>query len=312
MRRLLIIPALVAALAATAQDDSTDLEAIRRMTILSEVVIRSDLNTTMLLRRMKEDTTFYKAFRNLRVLEYTSLNNIRMLDKKGRTKASLFSKTRQKRQNGCRTTEVLEERTTGDMFKNGELNYFTAELYASLFFAKGRICGENNIVAGMERNVRSKSGIEKHKEQLKMMFFNPGKKIPGIPFIGNKINIFDPDVARYYSFALDMELRNGVQCYVLRIAPRPNLSDWESSNLVFENITTWFNQKNLEIVARNYDLNFQTPAYNFDVSMEVEMGHFGQYLVPQVLRYRGNWKVLFKSRETGIFTATLTDFAGGN
>ncbi len=30
-----------------------------------------------------------------------------------------------------------------------------------------------------------------------MLFFNPGKKIPGIPFIGNKINIFDPDMAEH-------------------------------------------------------------------------------------------------------------------
>ena len=28
---------------------------------------------------------------------------------------------------------------------------------------------------------KGKSGMAKHKEQLKMLFFNPGKKIPGIP-----------------------------------------------------------------------------------------------------------------------------------
>lgn len=312
MRRWLTILSIICSLPVWAQDDSTDLEAIRRMTVLSEVVIRNNLDATFLLRRMKEDTTFYKAFRNLRILQYTSLNDIKMLDKKGRIEASLFSKTRQRRSNGCRTTQVLEERTTGEMYKNGELNYFTAELYASLFFAKGRVCGENNIVAGMDRDVRGKSGIDKHKEQLKMMFFNPGKKIPGIPFIGNKINIFDPEIAARYQFAVDMEQKNGVYCYVLHISPKPGLSAWDRSNLVFENITTWFNQQNFEIVARNYDLNFQTPAYNFDVRMEVEMTHVGNLLVPAVLRYRGDWKVLFKSRERGIFTATLTDFSRGN
>ena len=34
-----------------------------------------------------------------------------------------------------------------------------------------------------------------------MLFFNPGKKIPGIPFIGNKIALFDDEVAKRYDFA---------------------------------------------------------------------------------------------------------------
>jgi hypothetical protein len=42
-----------------------------------------------------------------------------------------------------------------------------------------------------------------------MLFFDPGKKIPGIPFIGNKINIFDPDVAKNYDFSVDMTDYNG-------------------------------------------------------------------------------------------------------
>ena len=69
---------------------------------------------------------------------------------------------------------------TGDFYdKDRDYNYYTAELYASLFFTKGQVCGETNIVSGLQRNVKSKKGIEKHKEQLKMLFFDPGKKIPG-------------------------------------------------------------------------------------------------------------------------------------
>ena len=94
-----------------AQDDTSDVEAVRRMVNLSEVVVRSDLNVSKFLQRIKNDTTYYKAFKNLHVLEYTALNSIQMRDKKGRSKASLDSKTRQHRSNGCRTTEVLEEKT---------------------------------------------------------------------------------------------------------------------------------------------------------------------------------------------------------
>lgn len=312
MKKLLFFLLLFPALLLRAQDDSTDLEALSRLTVLSEVVIRSDLNTVGLLRRMKEDTTFYKAFRNLRVLSFTSLNDIKMLDKKNRVQASLFSKTRQHRAGNCRSMDVLDERTTGDMYKKDELNYFTAELYAGLFFTQGKVCGENNIVAGRERNVRGKTGLEKHKEQLKMMFFDPGKKVPGIPFIGDKINIFSPDVSRYYDFSIDIGDLNGLSCYVFRITPKSDLTSSERNNIVFDNITTWFNEKTMEIAARSYALSYNTPVYNFNVEMDVEMTHYKNYLVPKVLRYKGDWKIIFKKRERGVFTATLYDFGQGS
>jgi hypothetical protein len=308
MRWLLSLGLLLCCTLSQAQEDSTDLVALSKMTFLSEVVIRSDLNTIRLLRRVKEDTTFYKAFRTLHIIGFTSINDIKMLDKNGKVDASLYSKTRQNREGNCRTMDVLEQRTTGDMLRHGKLNYFTAELYSGLFFTNGKVCGENNTVAGIERNVRDKSGLDKRKEQLKMMFFNPGKKIPGIPFIGDKLDIFDTDNRQYYNFSVDMGEMNGQNCYIFKIARRDDLSSWEKGHVVFDNITTWFNQKTMEIVGRTYDLSYDTPVYDFDVHMEVEMTRFHGMLVPQVLRYKGNWKVAFKSRERAIFTATLSDF----
>jgi hypothetical protein len=296
-------------LAGFAQEDSADVEAVRRMVNLSEVVVRSDLNVPKFLQRIKTDTTFYKAFRNLRILSFTSLNDIRMMNKKGAVVASLQSKTRQQRSGGCRTMAVLEEKTTGDM-KSGEgYNYYTAQLYAGLFFTEGKICGETNIVAGAMRNVRAKKGFEKNKEQLKMLFFNPGKKIPGIPFIGDKLDIFDEQVAQHYDFTIDLTDLNGQNCYLFSIKRKDGLTASEKSNIVFDNITTWFNSQTMAIVARNYDLSYNTGVYDFDVHMEVVMTSFGEFLVPQTLRYRGNWDVAFKKRERGVFTATLFDFS---
>jgi hypothetical protein len=300
---------LFAALYSAAQDDSADVEAVRRMVNLSEVVVRSDLNVSKFLQRVKTDTTFYKAFRNLRILSFSSLNDIRMLNKKGAVAASLQSKTRQTRGDGCRTMQVLDEQTTGNMKDGNGYTYYTAQLYAGLFFTQGKVCGETNIVAGAMRNVRAKKGFEKNKEQLKMLFFNPGKKIPGIPFIGDKLDIFDERLAPYYNFNIDFTNLNGQDCYLFSIKRRDDLTASERSAIVFDNITTWFNAKTMEIVARNYDLSYNTGVYDFDVHMEVVLTHFGDLLVPQVLRYRGNWDVAFKKRERGIFTATLFDFS---
>ena len=291
------------------QADTSDVEAVRRMVNLSEVVVRSDLNVPKFLQLIKNDTTFYKAFKNLRVLGFTSLNDIRMKDKKNTIIATLESKTRQNRINGCRTMDVLEEKSSGDIYdKKQQWNYYTAELYAGLFFTQGKVCGETNIVAGIERTVQDKKGLDKRKEQLKTMFFNPGKKVPGIPFIGDKLDIFDGDIAQYYDFAIDMNDYNGQQCYIFSIKNRADLTSSEKDKIVFDNITTWFNSKTMEIVARNYDLSYDAGVYDFNVHMEVQMTKFETYLVPRTLRYTGNWDVAFKKRERGIFTATLFDF----
>jgi len=291
------------------QQDSLDNERLARMINLTEVVVRTDINIPKFIDRVKNDTTFYKAFKNLRVVGFTSLNDIRIMDKKGKQKASLQSKTRQNVANGCRTMDVLSETTEGDFYNSDKTyNYYTPELYAGLFFTNGKICGESNIVKGTTFDAKGKSGIAKHKEQLKMLFFNPGKKIPGIPFIGNKINVFDPDVAEYYDFLIDQADYDGKSCYLFTVKAREDLSSSEKNKIVIDNMITWFDAKTMEVLARNYSLSYDAGVYDFDVSMEVQMTHFGDYLVPKTLRYKGNWDVVFKKRERGVFTATLFDF----
>lgn len=279
------------------------------MISLSEVVVGTDINVARFMERVKNDTTFYKAFRTLHVLGFTSLNDIRIVDRKGKQKAGMQSRTRQKRSNGCRSMEVLEHNSQGDFYnKKGSYNYYTAELYAGLFFTNGQVCGENNIVKGTSFSAKGKSGIAKSKEQLKMLFFNPGKKIPGIPFIGDKINIFDPDIAALYDFMIDQGDYEGRTCYIFSVKAKEDLPDGKKNKIVIDNMITWFDARTMEVMARNYHLSYDAGVYDFDVQMEVQMTKFGEYLVPKLLRYNGNWNVAFKKRERGVFTATLFDF----
>jgi hypothetical protein len=293
-----------------AQEDSVDTERLSKMISLSEAIVRTDLNVPRFISQVKNDTTFYKAFKNLHLLGYTAWNDIRLKDKKDNVKASLLSKTKQHRTGGCRTMEVLTEKISGDFYESdGSYNYSTAEMYAGLFFTKGSVCGESNIVKGADFRPKAQSGMARHKEQLKMLFFNPGKKIPGIPFIGDKINIFDPDKADNYDFIIDFGDYEGQSCYVFSIKVKQGLSGSQRNSIVIDSMITWFNAKTMEVVARNYDMSYDAGVYDFAVHMEVQMTHFGSYLVPKLLRYIGNWDVMFKKRERGFFTATLFDFS---
>jgi hypothetical protein len=305
---VLLLGTLLAPGTSYTQNDSFYTDG-RKIVTLREVIVRNKLDVPAFIERVKQDTSFYKAFRNLRILQYSSLNDIQQFDKKRRLKASWHSRTRQHRKNGCRWTEILEEKTAGDFYDNDHrYNYYTAELYASLFLASDTICGETNIVRGIEFNTRGKSRLAKHKEQLKMLFFNPGKKIPGLPLMGNKVAVFEEDVKELYDFEIDMDLFKGEMCYIFRLTPRADLSSSEKKDIVIDKMTTWFRTDNWQIVARHYELSYKTGIYDFEVNMEVEMTSFAGLVVPKTLRYNGNWDVVFKKREIAVFTATLFDF----
>lgn len=280
-----------------------------KMITLPEAVVHNNLDYLSILQRIKNDTSFYKAFRNLHIIEYSAYNDVRILNKDGSQRAAWNSKTKQLRDSGCRTMQIEEQKTAGDFFdKAGNYNYLTGEMYASIFLTKGKVCGENNIVTGRSFTTTNKSGMQKHKEQLKMLFFNPGKKIPGIPFIGDKLDLYDDKAHKLYDYRLEFTDYKGSFAYVFTIKPKEDLGFFSKDDIVVDEMTTWFDYKSLEVLARNYVLSYKVGVYDFDVTMQVEMTRLGDLLVPQTLRYKGNFDVLFKKRERGEFTATLFNF----
>ena len=277
---------------------------------LTELVIRSNINVPAFMKRLKDDTSFYKSFKNLRILNFTAVNDVRMLGKRDKSRATLYSTTRNRVKEGCRTTEVVRESTTGDFYDtDGGYNYYTAAMYASLFFAKGKVCGETNIVKGSGMQVQSKSGMDKHREQLKMLFFNPGVKIPGIPVMGNKLALFDKETARNYDFTIDLVQYQGEPAYVFSAVVKPDLGFFGKNRVVIDEMTTWFALSDFAILGRTYHMTYNAGLYDFDVNMEVQMSRFGKLVVPVLLRYNGDWDVPFKKRERGVFTATLSGFS---
>ncbi len=275
------------------------------MITLGEVVVRNKTDIPRFIDRVRNDSGFYKAFRNLHILQFSAFNDIRMNNARGEAKVFLRSSTRQLRRNGCRRMETLEEQSGGDMYSSEHrFKYYTALLYASLFFTIDSVCGEDNIVKGREFSTGGNTGMEKHREQLKMLFFNPGKKIPGIPFLSNKTAIFDEGMATRYDMRIDMCTRNNTNCYVFRQTVKPQYRN----DVVVDEMTTWFDDRRLDVLARNYTLSYDAGLFDFHVQMEVQLRRFGEYLVPILIRYNGNWKAIFKKRERGVFTATLFDF----
>jgi hypothetical protein len=249
------------------------------------------------IRRIQTDTTFYKAFRTLHLIPFTASNDIRIFDKNGSIKASLKSHTTQARSGSCRTMHATDEQVTGDFFtRNGKYRYYTAELYAYLFLEKGPVCNETDMVAG-DPDARGSGGLERSKHQLKQLIFNPGAKVSGVPFMGDKASIFDKDVAAMYDFKLESTEYLGEDCYLFRALPKKQYA----GNVVYNELSTWFRKSDYSIVARDYSLSFRTMLYDFDVQMKVRLIRAGARLVPGRIEYDGEWRAATKGRERGRF-----------
>lgn len=300
MCRGLYILFVVFSLSATAQDSSIFKLPVK----MDEVVIkaqREGWDVDAFIRRVQNDTTFYKAFKSLRVVSYTATNNIKVLNKRGSVRSSYYSKTKQIAWNGCRTMKVLEEKVNGNFFnKDREYRYYTAELYDYLFFTKDTICGQNDIVAD-GNNEREDGQLGKHKYKLKQLIFNPGSKVAGVPLMGDKAAIFDPDVAVMYDFKLESEMYDGDDCYVFKAVPKQEFRD----DVVINNLATWFRKSDYSIVARDYSLSYNVLAYDFDVRMKVRTRQVGDKLLPVRIEYYGNWHVFTQKRERVNFTTTI-------
>ena len=271
---------------------------------MDEVVvgaIKDGWDVNAFIRRVRTDTTFFKAFKGLRVVSHTAVNHIRILNKKGGTQAAYFSRTRTTVSRGCRSMATSDEKVSGDFFKrNRAYRYFTAELYAYLFFTEGTVCGDNDNVASMHQ--RGQGSIEKAKYQLKQLIFNPGSKISGVPLIGNKASIFEPEMARKYNFKLMSVEYAGEACYLFRALPKKQYAD----DAVYNELSTWFRKSDYSIMARDYSLSYRTPVYDFDVKMRVRLTPVGSRNLPSRIEYDGNWRVATQGRERGKFVTTFS------
>lgn len=287
-----------------------DTAIYKGMTVnLDEVVVqakRIGFDVNSFIKRVEDDTTFYRAFKNLRLLGYVSDNDIRIYDKKHQVQASLKSRTHQTMQGYCRTMKVLEEHATGDFYtKKGDYNYYTAELYASLFFTKGTVC----VDASGESPEASGGSMAKHKAQLKKLIFNPGKPVRGVPIVGAKVAIFDPEVMRLYNFSITSEDYLGsTPCYVFTAKARDDLNRLDRGEIVINELITYFNKDNFEIVGRKYSLSYKTMLFDFNVKMNVQMTKQQGLLIPSLVTYDGTWDVPFKKRETATFVAKFHSF----
>ena len=88
----IILVMLVFASNLNAQDTTFNVDG-QKFT-LSDAIVRNNFDYKDILQKIKEDTSFYKAFKTLRTIGYSSYNYIQMKDKNEKVVATLKSECR--------------------------------------------------------------------------------------------------------------------------------------------------------------------------------------------------------------------------
>ena len=87
--------------------------------------------------------------------------------------------------------------------------------------------------------------------------------------MAGKTAIYDDDMADLYDMSIDMDDYNKTSCYIFK----QKVKTGKESDVVVDEMITWFNDKTFEVVARRYSLSYNAAVYDFKVKMEVEMIH---------------------------------------
>lgn len=291
-RRAVLMFCLSLGHAATAQPDT-----LRLQVTLDEVVISAQaqgFDVEAFIRQVQEDTTFHKAFLNTRFHQNRVRSGLRVHNKGQKETASLQRTARLLRLGQQAVMEMDSSVERGRLRdRKGEHRYLTVEMYDDVFFPQG-VFQANNTVAARRLEVDRGSRFEKYKSELKKFMFDPGTEIASVPFIGHKLALFSPEMARFYQFRVWSDERSGRPCWVFSADARPEFRDGRT---VIKTMDTWFDRGSGVVLAREYRIANSSVFLDFDITIQVQNTVVNGEPVPVRVDYDGDWDIPFRGRE---------------
>ncbi len=302
-RIAIALAGLVAATVIPAQSMAqTEDDTLTNVYQLGAVVIHGraeGLDLEGFVQQVKADTSFLHAFLNMRYWPHAVESSLTVRNKGEKEKATLYRKGHLARTGATAELRVDSSAESGNLRnRSGEMRYLTAELYEVLFWPKGTWRADNSIAA-YERGRGGKGRIEKYKDELKQFMFNPGQEIASVPFIGDKLALFDPHMAPLYNFTIAQEHRNGQPCWQFSATAKDSLngSRTDDDATVIKRMRTWFDQTSMQVIAREYRIAHASLLLDFDISIQVDNTVVNGELVPTFIRYDGDWDIPLHKRE---------------
>ncbi|MBK20926.1 MAG: hypothetical protein CMP63_01225 [Flavobacteriales bacterium] len=258
---------------------------------------KKGFDVTDFIKMTKADTSFYRAFKNLKMYPHTSSNTIEIFDKEWSEVGKINRHANHFSNGSSGWITITNEKTNGKVYrKNGTHKYFTAEMYDRVFFKEGEFPVDNTVnTSYSQESLKGLSTKDKYYEKLKTFMFSPGTKVKGVPFIGRKLDIFSDKMSRYYDFTIEKTFfKDTVPCYKFSCKKKPDVPE---KKVTITRLVTFYDRRTMNIIARTYALKDITPMFSFDMKMFIELNYnFGEYL-PVKIKYNGEWDVPFKKGE---------------
>lgn len=250
------------------------------------------LSAETFIRAVTTDTSFYQAFRNMKKYAFTAENSIYTYDKKDRVNGKLYRKI--KRNTRAPWITYLSKLDTGHVFKkNGKYELYTAEMFDYIFMNAYQSAYTSGSVMGKAADKNAG-----YKEKLKTLIFSPGRPVKGLPFIGDKTEIFTANMRQYYDYTFySATYMDSIPVYRFKVVVKPDLSKWTKDGLMIKELITIFDKRNFEILGRYVDMKYSNMLFDFNVQMNIEMQYFGEEKLPAKISYQGNWNVPLKKPE---------------
>ena len=267
----------------------------------SAVNIRAEkINVQMFINKVMNDTSFYEAFRQMKRYSFTAENQVYTYDKKNRVQGKIYRKIFHNNKGPYRM-DFLVKQDSGKLFKkNGKYQLYTVEMFDYIFMN-----AYNSDFVASSPAAKGKGGSnESYKDKLKTLLFSPGRPIKGVPFIGNKTQIFSANMRQYYDYSFySGTYLDSIPIYTFRVKVKPDISGWTEDGLMIKELNTIFDKRNMQIMGRSVVMKYGNLAFDFDVNMNIEMGYFdgGETLLPTKISYQGNWDIPLKKEERASF-----------
>lgn len=280
-------------------------DTIRTIVIDSAVnIVSHRLRAQDFIDAVVSDTSFYRAFQNMKRYAFTAENRIYTYDKKNKVNGKIYRKIRHDFLNGKRQTTYLINQDTGAVKKkNGKYDLYTVEMFDYIFMN----AYNSDFTSGSASSAPGKGKNAGYKAKLKALVFTPGRRISGIPFISGKTEIFGPELRQYYNYEFARgTYMDSIPVYRFKVIKKPSTAD---DDTMIKEMTTIFDMNTFQILGRYIDMKFSNMFVDFNVQMNIELNRFNGELLPTKITYQGNWDIPFHKEERASFLIVHKDYA---
>ncbi|MBC7418289.1 MAG: hypothetical protein H7325_09055 [Pedobacter sp.] len=282
-------------------------DTIKTITLDSVVNIKAErLNVETFIRKIINDTSFYQSFRDMKRYSFIAENSVYTYDKNDKVNGSMYRKIKHDN-HGKYKMEYLAKVDKGNIYKrNGKFQLYTVEMFDYIFMNS---YNSDFINDGSMSDGSNGGKNESYKDKLKTLIFNPGKPIKGIPFIGDKTEIFSANMRQYYDYSFSSGIYlDSIPVYRFTVDEKPDLSGFSKGKVMIKKLVTIFDKRNFNILGRYVDMKYSNLFFDFDVQMNIEMSYFEGFKLPTKISYQGNWNIPFKKEERASFLVLHKDY----